>query len=173
MFQGKIHESIQLLSEKGRGSVLRLNDHVIPSNPSSPTVLSVLKSKHPQSQHSTAASLIEVENDPFPVHPVIYDEIDANCIRFWLRHALLVLLVHPAWVPTLGEDFALLIRSPLMISAMPSLSWPAGSVPPMLTPHVFALSLLADSSHWTRTQESGQLESVKLSDVYWPKLLCQ
>ena len=81
VFQGKIHEAIQLLSEKGRGSVLHLNDHVIPSDPSSPTVLSVLKSKHPQSQHSTATSLIEVENDPVPVHPVIYDEIDANCIR--------------------------------------------------------------------------------------------
>ena len=81
VFQGKIKQAIQLLSDKSRGRVLHIHDHTSPSDPSSPTVLSVLKSKHPKSQPCSLTAIFDNENDPPSFHPVIFEQIDANCIR--------------------------------------------------------------------------------------------
>ena len=81
VFQGKIKQAIQLLSDKSRGRVLHIHDHISPSDTSSPTVLSVLKSKHPKSLPCSLTSLIDNENDPPSFHPVIFEQIDANRIR--------------------------------------------------------------------------------------------
>ena len=81
VFQGKIKQAIQILSDMSRGRVLHVNDQVSPSDPLSPSVLSVLKSKHPTSQPCSLSSLIQNENDPPSFHPIVFDQIDANCIR--------------------------------------------------------------------------------------------
>ena len=49
VFSGKIKQAMNMLSEDGKGGILRLDDK-IPSSKGDQTVKEVLKSKHPQSQ---------------------------------------------------------------------------------------------------------------------------
>ena len=54
MFQGKIQAALQLLSNKGKGSVLHLNDVYDDST----TVKDILKKKHPEGVIATSDSTI-------------------------------------------------------------------------------------------------------------------
>ncbi len=79
MFQGKTHAALQLLSDKGKGRVLRLSDTISPKDSTPCTVKDVLRSKHPPGQ---PASLDAIIGDlPPDVHPVIFDSVDASLIR--------------------------------------------------------------------------------------------
>ena len=75
---GKTQAALQLLSNKGKGDVLHLND-VVGNSSISTTVKDVLKSKHPDAVAATSDSII---NESPPVcHPVIFESIDATLIR--------------------------------------------------------------------------------------------
>ncbi len=80
MFKGKTNAALDLLHSKGKSKILHANDPASADNPT-PTVLDVLKSKHPASQPLAEAALISTHLDPPTVHPVIFDKIDANSIR--------------------------------------------------------------------------------------------
>ena len=80
MFGGETSAALDLLSQKGKGGVLNATDPVNPDDPASPSVLEALKSKHPHAQPATTDALLP-DIDPTQVHPVIYDMIDASCIR--------------------------------------------------------------------------------------------
>lgn len=81
MLQGKINAALQLLSEQGRGGVLRADDVIDVGDHGQKTVLDVLKSKHPQAQPVSSAALPQGNAAPPEVHPVVYDQITAACIR--------------------------------------------------------------------------------------------
>ena len=81
MFRGKTGAALDLLSHKGTGGVLHVNDPVTKDDPTSPFVLDVLKSKHPAAQPASAEALLSDCQDPPIVHPVIFDQIDASSIR--------------------------------------------------------------------------------------------
>ena len=79
MFQGNIRAATELLSQQGKGGVLGVNDVV--DKHSGKTVLDVLRSKHPPAQPINIEALVEVNNVPPEVHPVIYDQITASSSR--------------------------------------------------------------------------------------------
>ncbi len=79
MFQGKTHAALQLLTDKGKGGVLRLYDSVNNGGPEPLTVKDVLKSKHPPSQAATPD--VVHQGTPLDVHRVTFDPIDASLIR--------------------------------------------------------------------------------------------
>ena len=81
MFKGKTSAALDLLSQKGKGGILHATDSANPDNPTSPLVFDVLKSKHPPARPSTSEALLRDHQDPPPVHPVIYDRIDARSIH--------------------------------------------------------------------------------------------
>ena len=77
MFRGNTKGAIRLLTNKGQGKVLRLEDIATDGQ----TVLETLRGKHPSSQPCSVDALITSDADPSTVHPVIYEAIDAHCIR--------------------------------------------------------------------------------------------
>ena len=79
MFQGKTQAALQLLSNKGKGGLLRLGNTTDADDPYSLTVKEVLKEKHPPAAPSTPGSLIN--GIPPDLHPVIFDSIDSSLIR--------------------------------------------------------------------------------------------
>ena len=81
MFKGKVSAALDLLKQKGKGGVFHTGDLTNQDDPSSPTVLDILKSKHPPPQPATTDALTHDSLDPPEVHPVIYDNIDAKPIR--------------------------------------------------------------------------------------------
>ena len=81
MFKGKVRAALDLLSQKGKGGVLHIRDQINKEDPSSPTVLNILKSKHPPSQPATIDALIQNPLPPSEIHPVVYGSIDAKTIR--------------------------------------------------------------------------------------------
>ena len=81
MFRGKTSNALDMLSQKGKGGVLNITDPANPDDPASPPVLEVLKLKHPPARPAITDALILDRQDPPQVHPVIYDRIDASCIR--------------------------------------------------------------------------------------------
>ena len=81
MFQGKTGAALDLLSHKGTGGVLHVNDPATKDDPTSPSVLEVLKTKHPAAQPASAEALLSNCQDPPIAHPVIFDQIDASSIR--------------------------------------------------------------------------------------------
>ena len=76
MFQGKIEDAIQLLSNKGRGKVLNLSD----SNEEGTSFKQILLNKHPKCAAADPGSIIQ-EQSEVANHPVIFDNIDAGLIR--------------------------------------------------------------------------------------------
>ena len=81
MFRGKTGAALDLLSHKGSGGVLHVNDPVFKDDLSSPSVLEVLKAKHPAARPASADALLSDNRDLPTVHPVIFDQIDASSIR--------------------------------------------------------------------------------------------
>ena len=81
MFKGKTSAAMDLLSKRGSSSVLHARDPVNKDDGSSPTVLGVLRSKHPCAQAATDEILLHPGEEPPSVHPVIFDSIDASAIR--------------------------------------------------------------------------------------------
>ena len=77
MFQGKIKAAMDLISKEGTGGILHLDDVIDGTNK---TVLDVLKSKHPLAHSATSHSLVDCTIGS-PMHPVIFEQIDASCIR--------------------------------------------------------------------------------------------
>ena len=83
MFEGKITQALQLLSDKGRGKVLQLNQ-TFNINGSSTTVRDILRSKHPPSHDASPETLLQ---GTLPdIHPVIFDEVNASLIRSTSLH---------------------------------------------------------------------------------------
>ena len=85
MFLGKTSAALDLLSQKGKNGVLSASSLVYPDDPASPSVLEVLKSKHPCAQPATADALFTDHWMPAQEHLVIFDRIDAS----WIRSAAL------------------------------------------------------------------------------------
>ena len=79
MFQGKTHAALQLLSDKGKGSVLHLDSPISTKDSEHCTVKDVLKSKHPPGL--PADPDVVIPEVPPDVHPVVFDPIDASLIR--------------------------------------------------------------------------------------------
>ena len=81
MFQGRTKDAMRLITEKNNGYAMKLDDRVSPDIPGSPSVLDVLKDKHPSPQPCSVTSLISPDLNPPSAHPIIYDAIDASYIR--------------------------------------------------------------------------------------------
>lgn len=89
MFKGKTSAALQLLSPNGKSDVLYVNDPIDSCNTYSQTVLDVLKSKHLHAQQATPDAVSWSCLKPpqvHPSHPIIYDRIDADCIRSAALH---------------------------------------------------------------------------------------
>ena len=86
MFKGKTSAALQLLSQKGKGGVLHVNDPTNSSDPNSQTVLETLKAKHPLAQPSSFEAIPMAYADAPDVHPVIFEQIDASSIRSATLH---------------------------------------------------------------------------------------
>ncbi len=79
MLNGKTHASLDLLSNNGKGGLLRL-DHVLESSADAGlSVKYILKSKHPEGQSTSPADILP--GIPPQPHPVIFDRLDASLIR--------------------------------------------------------------------------------------------
>ena len=81
MFKGKTSAALDLLSLKGKGGVLHASDRANRDDPASPSVLDVLKAKHPPVQPDPATALLQGSQEPPEIHPVVYDSIDTRSIR--------------------------------------------------------------------------------------------
>ena len=81
MFRGKTSAALDLLVSRGSSGVLHVNDPTNNQDPTSPSVLDVLKSKHPAAQPAPLEALVPDHQLPTEVHPVIFDKIDAAAIR--------------------------------------------------------------------------------------------
>ena len=77
MFKGKVHAALDLLTNKGCGSVLCL-DHQVDTSDVVKSVRESLRGKHPTSQPVTPDSIIQ--GVPSEIHPVVIDSIDARLI---------------------------------------------------------------------------------------------
>lgn len=86
MFKGKIKAALRLIAEESSGGILHVGDVVPSGSPTPQTVLDVLKSKHPSRQQLNPDSIIHSPILPEPVHPVLYDRIDASAIRSAALH---------------------------------------------------------------------------------------
>ena len=80
MFGGKVRETLEILSEKGKGRVL-LPDELVPDKDGQTSVMSLLKSKHPQARPLNATAVELNSGQPPQTHPVVYDSIDAKQIK--------------------------------------------------------------------------------------------
>ena len=80
MFQSKTNAALQILSQRGNGSVLHVNDPINHDNPDSQTVLDILKSKHPSAQPATPEAVLPNSCETPQLHPVKFDQIDAKSI---------------------------------------------------------------------------------------------
>jgi hypothetical protein len=81
MFQGKINAALQLLSVQGKGGILRSDDMVDIGYHIQKSVLDILKSKHPHAQPVLPTALPHGNAVPPEVHPAVFDQITAACIR--------------------------------------------------------------------------------------------
>ena len=81
MFRGKTNAALQLLSEQGKGGILRVDDLIDQGDHVQKSVLDILRSKHPPAQPVLPSALIDGNADPPVVHPVVFDRITAACIR--------------------------------------------------------------------------------------------
>lgn len=80
MFQGKINEALQLLSDKGSSRVLQLNE--IAKTDNNKTVRQVLKEKHPDMASLDPSAIIESsDNMTQMAHPAMFEQIDASLVR--------------------------------------------------------------------------------------------
>ena len=84
MLRGKVRDALRLLTETECNGVLSLSD-VISTDPKL-TVYDVLESKHPPAHPPADEALITIESDDPQVHPVIFESIDATCIRGAVLH---------------------------------------------------------------------------------------
>ena len=81
MLAGNMRAALRLLSGERRGSVLSVHQNVVPDDPSSATVLDVLKDKHPPAADIDSDALIsESERGP-ESHPVLFERITSDTIR--------------------------------------------------------------------------------------------
>ena len=76
--KGNTKATLRPISKEGRGGLLHLNDTIPSTNTKS---LDILKSKQPPGQPMDPTTLVSEANDPPPIHPVIFDSIDAKSIR--------------------------------------------------------------------------------------------
>ena len=81
MFQGNTKAAIHLITENNKGRVLLPSDLVSPGDPASSSVLDALKSKHPTAQPLSCDAIYSPDSPPPNVHPVIFEELDTQCIR--------------------------------------------------------------------------------------------
>ena len=135
MFKGKTRAAIRLLTDNDRGQVLQLNDSISPGSTDSPTVLDILRSKHPPSQPHTMDLLMSPGLDPPTVHPIIYKRIDARCIRTATLHTFGAEVTR-ALMLIVGGGYALHLRDHLMTCVILSLRLLRNSARCWLTPFV-------------------------------------
>ena len=85
MFMGNTKAALRLITEQNKGEVLRLDDLVNTPNSSPQKVRDILESKHPSAQPAHPDSVIPTEAPP-PVHPIVFDALDAATIRMAALH---------------------------------------------------------------------------------------
>lgn len=83
MAHGKVKAAIRMLSNNGRGQVLRLSEPADPSVPEK-SVFDVLREKHPSAKPVVADALLTLQPPPF--HPVIFEKITASTIHSAALH---------------------------------------------------------------------------------------
>ena len=71
------------VSVKGNASGILNEDDLMPTGES---VLEILQRKHPPGQDLAQSALFIPEESPSHVHPVIFDCIDADLIRYAAKH---------------------------------------------------------------------------------------
>ena len=81
MFQSKVNAAIHHLAQHGKGGVLHAEDNINLGDQGVKSVLDILRSKHPNATPARPEALMMSKADPPPVHPVVYDQITASCIR--------------------------------------------------------------------------------------------
>ena len=86
MFQGKVKAVIQLLAQHGRGGVLHVEDSIDLGDKGVKSVLDTIRYKHPNDNPATPGALMMGNADPLPVHPYVYDQITASCLRSAALH---------------------------------------------------------------------------------------
>ena len=78
MFKGKCKAALDL-SDSGKGSVLHLDAHIKPDDPSSSSVREALLQKHPPAQQVHPECIVVEE--PQEPHSVIFESMDATVIH--------------------------------------------------------------------------------------------
>ena len=81
MFHGKINAASQLLSDRGKGGVLCVDDVIDLGDNTKKPVLDILKLKHPRAQPASPDAVPERNTAPPNVHPVVFKDITATSIR--------------------------------------------------------------------------------------------
>ena len=81
MFLGKTKDAIRLLSTSDCGGPLDLNEIF-----DGKSVLEILESKHPPPRPTSPEALFHPDVEPPTVHPVVFEAIDARCIRSTALH---------------------------------------------------------------------------------------
>ena len=84
MFHGKTKAALRLLTDKSTGYPLQLDDLIESGNSPPKKVRDILSDKHPGGLPADPDSI--VSDEPPPVHPVIFDSLDASCIRSAALH---------------------------------------------------------------------------------------
>ena len=83
MLLGKVRDALRLINGDGVGGALSLYDFIPPGpnsqNTTPHTVFDVLRSKHPSPQQASEETLVDRSSEA--PYPVIYERIDAKCIR--------------------------------------------------------------------------------------------
>ena len=79
MFHGKTKAALRLLTDKSTGYPLQLDDLIESGNSPPKKVRDILSDKHPGGLPADPDSI--VSGEPPPVHPVIFDSLDASCIH--------------------------------------------------------------------------------------------
>ena len=83
--RGKVKSAMHLVSDKGRGRILTLDETVPSGGVQNATVRDVLKAKHPPAAPVDLEALLT--DTPPPTHPVIFDQLDGESIQLAALHS--------------------------------------------------------------------------------------
>ena len=86
MLQIKVNAVIQVLAQHGGWGVQHVEDSIDLGDQGVKSVLDKLHSKHPNVSHANSESLMMGNADPKSVHPVVYYQIKASCMRSVALH---------------------------------------------------------------------------------------
>ena len=97
MFQGKTNAALQLLSQHGKGGILRAEEMINAGDGSQKRVLDILRSKHPPAQPISQDALLLTNTDPPEIPPV------RDTVGGWLSEVCNDVCIEPSLQRLTGE----------------------------------------------------------------------